>query len=209
MELELRNVDNEVVGRRAVLEEVFGAPVKEHLLHEVVVAQLAARRRGTASAKSRGEVSGTSAKPWRQKGLGRARVGTRRTPLWRGGGVIFPPKPRSFSQRVPKKVRRAALRGALSLRLGEGAIVVVDAIEMEEPKTKAFAAVLEKLGIEGSVLVVLAEANLILERSARNLPNVSAVRVEGLNVYDILRHERLLLVGEDAVARVEERLSLG
>ncbi|MFQ5892746.1 MAG: 50S ribosomal protein L4 [Nitrospinota bacterium] len=208
MEVELRNVDNEVVGRRALKEDVFGAPVKEHLLHEVVVAQLAGRRRGTASAKTRNEVSGSSAKPWRQKGLGRARVGTRRTPIWRGGGVIFPPKPRSFSLRVPKKVRRAALCGALSQRQGEGALVVVDAIEMDEPKTKAFAAILEKLGLEGSVVVV-PEADPIVERSARNLPQVSVVRVEGLNVYDILRHERLLLVGEEAVAKVEERLSHG
>lgn len=209
MEVELRNVDNEVVGRRAVSEEVFGAPVKEHLLHQVVVAQLAARRRGTASAKNRDEVRGSSAKPWRQKGLGRARVGTRQTPVWRGGGVTFPPKPRSFSMRVPKKVRRAALRGALSLRQSEGTLVVVDAIEMEEPKTKAFAAILEKLGIDGSVLVVLAEPNPTVERSSRNLPQVSAMRVEGLNVYDVLKHERLLLVGEEAVAKVEERLSRG
>lgn len=209
MEVELRNVDNEVVGRRAVSEEVFGAPVKEHLLHQVVVAQLASRRRGTASAKTRDEVRGSSAKPWRQKGLGRARVGTRRTPVWRGGGVTFPPKPRSFAMRVPKKVRRAALRGALSLRQSEGALVVVDAIEMEEPKTKAFAAILEKLGINGSVLVVLAEPNPTVERSSSNLPQVSDMRVEGLNVYDVLKHERLLLVGEEAVAKVEERLSRG
>jgi large subunit ribosomal protein L4 len=209
VEVELRNMDNEVVGRRALSEEVFGAPVKEHLLHQVVVAQLAARRRGTASAKTRDEVRGSSAKPWRQKGLGRARVGTRRTPVWRGGGVVFPPKPRSFSQRVPKKVRRAALRGALSLRQSEGALVVVDGIEMEEPKTKAFAAILERLGLEGSVLVVLAEPDPTVERSSRNLPKVSAVRVEGLNVYDVLNHERLLLVGVDAVAKVEERLSSG
>ncbi|MFQ6673120.1 MAG: 50S ribosomal protein L4 [Candidatus Tectimicrobiota bacterium] len=209
MEVELRNVDNEVVGRRALKEEVFGSPVTEHLLHQVVVAQLAARRRGTASAKSRDEVSGSSAKPWRQKGLGRARVGTRRTPIWRGGGVVFPPKPRSFAHRVPKKVRRAALRGALSQRQGEGALVVVDAIEMEEPKTKAFAAILEKLGLERSVLVVLPEANPVIERSARNLPRVSVMRVEGLNVYDILKHDHLLLVGEEAVAKVEERLGHG
>lgn len=209
MELELRNVENEVVGRRPIKEEVFGAPVKEHLLHQVVVAQLAARRSGTASAKTRNEVRGSTAKPWRQKGLGRARVGTRRTPLWRGGGVIFPPKPRSYDQRVSKKVRRAALRGALSLRLQEGAIMVVDAIEMEEPKTKAFAEVLTKLGIEDSVLLVLAEPNRPLELSARNLPQVSVVRAEGLNVYDILNHERLLMVGEGAVAKVEERLSRG
>jgi large subunit ribosomal protein L4 len=209
VELELRNVENEVVGRRSIKEEVFGAPVKEHLLHEVVVAQLASRRSGTASAKTRNEVRGSTAKPWRQKGLGRARVGTRRTPLWRGGGVIFPPKPRSYSQRVPKKVRRAALRGALSLRQREGAILAVDTIEMEEPKTKAFAEVLAKLGIEGSVLVVLAEPNRPLDLSARNLPGVSVIRAEGLNVYDILNHERLLMVGEEAVAKVEERLSHG
>lgn len=209
MELELRNAENEVVGRRAVKEEVFAAPVKEHLFHEVVVAQLAARRSGTASAKSRGEVRGSTAKPWRQKGLGRARVGSRRTPLWRGGGVIFPPKPRSYEVRVPKKVRRAALCGALSLRHKEGAIVVVDSIEMEAPKTKDFASLLAKLGIEGSVLVVLAADDKNLELSARNIPRVSLIKAEGLNVYDVLNHERLLLVGEEAVAKVEERLSRG
>lgn len=209
MELELRNVENEVVGSRSVKEEVFGAPIKEHLLHEVVVAQLAQRRRGTASAKTRSEVRGSSAKPWRQKGLGRARVGTRRNPIWKGGGVAHPPKPRSYAQGVPKKVRRSALRGAVSLRQKEGAITVVDAIEIEEPKTKAFAEVLKNLGIEESVLVVLATPSPNLELSARNLPQVSVIRTEGLNVYDVLNHERLLLVGEEALVKVEERLSNG
>lgn len=209
MELELRNVENEVVGSRPVREEVFAAPVKEHILHQVVVSQLGGRRRGTASAKSRGEVRGSTAKPWRQKGLGRARVGSRRTPMWKGGGVVFPPKPRSFGHRVPKKVRRAALRGALSLKLREGGLMLVDGIEIEEPKTKAFAGVLEKLGIDGSVLVVLAEADRTLELSARNLPQVSVLRAEGLNVYDVLSHDSLLIVGEEALAKVEERLSSG
>lgn len=209
MELELRNVENEVVGSRSVKDEIFGAPVKEHLLHEVVVAQLAQRRRGTASAKTRSEVRGSSAKPWRQKGLGRARVGTRRNPVWRGGGVAHPPKPRSYAQRVPKKVRRSALRGAVSLRQKESAMVVVDAIELEEPKTKAFAEVLNKLGIDQSVLVVVAEPSPNLELSARNLPQVSVIRAAGLNVYDVLNHDRLLLVGEEALAKVEEHLSHG
>jgi large subunit ribosomal protein L4 len=207
VELEVRDGQNEVIGRLEVKEEVFGAPVKEHLLHEVVVAQLAARRRGTASAKTRNEVSGSSAKPWRQKGLGRARVGTRRNPIWRGGGVAFPPKPRSYELRVPKRVRRAALCGALSYKRGEGAITVVDGIEIEEPKTKAFVALLKNLGIEGSVLVVVPEARPTIELSARNIPGVSVVRVEGLNVYDILKHDQLLLVGQETVARIEERLS--
>jgi large subunit ribosomal protein L4 len=188
---------------------VFEAPVRPHLFHAEVRRQLAARRAGTHSTRNRSGVSGGGVKPWRQKGTGRARQGSIRAPQWAGGGVVFGPVPRGYEHELPKKVRRAALRGALSLRQGEGALLVLQEFGIGEFKTRRVLDLLEKLGLsEHSVLMVTAGKDAHLEISARNLPRVSVVRAEGLNVYDVLRHERLV-VAKDALPAIEQRLARG
>jgi len=186
---------------------VFEAPVRPHLFHAEVRRQLALRQRGTHSTRNRAGVSGGGVKPWRQKGTGRARQGSIRAPQWTGGGVVFGPVPRSHAHELPKKVRRAALRGALSLRRQEGALIAVDSLALEEPKTRRVVELLGKFGLDGSatVLIVVAGEDPALERAARNLPWVSVLRVAGLNVYDVLRHQRLL-VTRDALDAIHARL---
>jgi large subunit ribosomal protein L4 len=185
---------------------VFEVQVKPHLLHAEVRRQLAKRRRGTHSTKNRHAVSGGGIKPWRQKGTGRARQGSIRAPQWAGGGVVFGPVPRSYEHDLPKKVRAAALRCALSQRLREGALVVVDELALGEFKTRRMAEILAALDLAGgSVLIVSAGPDLHLERSARNLPGVSVVRAGGLNVYDVLRHAKVVFT-RAALAGVEARL---
>jgi len=186
-------------------DRVFNAEVKDHLLHDVVRMQLAKRRAGTASTKIRSEVRGGGRKPYRQKGTGRSRAGSIRSPLWRGGGVIFGPAPRDFGFRVPKKARKQALRMALSARVAEGKVLVLNQFQLKEIKTRSFVEVLRRFGVE-KALVVIGEENFNLERSARNVPGVKVLRVEGLNVYDILNHESLILV-KDAVEKIQERLA--
>ncbi|ADK86290.1 ribosomal protein L4/L1e [Desulfarculus baarsii DSM 2075] len=193
------------VGEIELADEVFAAEVKAHLLHEVVVWQLAKRRAGTACTKTRSEVRGGGRKPWRQKGTGRARVGSRRSPLWRGGGTTHGPKPRDYDYNVPKKVRKAALKSALSDKLAEEKLMVLRGFGLEAIKTKAFAEVLATFQTQ-NVLVVTAGPDEVLEKSARNIPMVKVLRAEGLNVYDILRYDRLMLL-EPAVGRIEEALS--
>ncbi len=183
---------------------VFEATVKPHLFHAEVRRQLAGRRAGTHATKNRSRVSGGGAKPFRQKGTGRARAGTTRAPQWTGGGVVFGPVPRSYDHKLPKKMRRAALRSAVSARVAEQAVTVVDALELEAAKTRELVAKLGALDLaERSVLIVIAEADEKVERASRNLPNVGAIRADGLNVYDVLRHEHLLMTqaGAEAVAR--------
>ena len=185
---------------------VWEAPIKAHLFHAEVRRQLAARRAGTHSTRNRGMVSGGGAKPWRQKGTGRARQGSIRSPQWSGGGVVFGPVPRDHGHQLPKKVRRAALRGAVSLRQREAAVTVVEALEIGEFKTRRVAELLRELGLgDASVLIVIEAPDRQLEVSARNLPRVGVIRAEGLNVYDVLRHEKLLLT-RGAVAALERRL---
>jgi large subunit ribosomal protein L4 len=203
--LDVYNANNEKVGDIELSEAVFGAEIKPHLLHEVVVWQLAKRRAGTACTKTRSEVRGGGRKPWRQKGTGRARVGSRNSPLWRGGGTTFGPRPRDYSYNVPKKVRKAALKIALSDKLAEEKLVVLQGFGLSEIKTKAFAEVLGRFEIKNA-LVVTAESDEMLEKSSRNIPGIKVLRAEGLNVYDILRYDRLLLL-EPAVGRIEEALS--
>jgi large subunit ribosomal protein L4 len=185
---------------------VFEAKVKPHLFHAEVRRQLARRRAGTHATKNRALVSGGGIKPWRQKGTGRARQGTIRAPQWAGGGIVFGPVPRSYEHGLTKKMRRAALRSALSLRLREERLAVVDALALEGPRTKLLVEALAGLGLGGaSVLVVIESEDRNLELAARNLPRVDVLRAEGLNVYDVLRHEQLLLT-QGALARVQERL---
>ena len=201
------NIKGEVVGSFDLDDRVFGVEPNRAVVHQAVVAQLANQRKGTHDTKTRGEVRGGTHKMWRQKGTGRARQGSTRSPQWTGGGVVFGPVPRSYDHSLSKKVRRAALRGALSLRQQEGAITVVDELALTEFKTKRVTEILGALGLAGeSVLIVIADADERLETSARNLARVGVIRVEGLNVYDVLRYTRLVLT-KSAVAALEQRLS--
>jgi len=199
--------ENSRAGSVELPPAVFEVKVKPDLFHAEVRRQLAARHAGTHSTKNRAAVSGGGSKPWKQKGTGRARQGTTRAPQWAGGGIVFGPVPRSYAHSLPKKVRRAALRGALSLRREEGAITVVDDLAMTEFKTSRVAEILAALGLAGeSVLIVIVDADEKLEISARNLPRVGVIRVEGLNVYDVLRHSRLVLT-RATVEALDVRLS--
>ena len=198
---------NKKAGEVDLDPSIFEATVKPHLLHAEVRRQLALRRGGTHSTKNRARVAGGGAKPYRQKGTGRARQGTIRAPQWAGGGAVFGPVPRKHGHALSKKTRRAALISALSAQLAESAITVVDALELEEFRTKAILEMLESLGIAGeSALIVIADANEKIEKSAANIERVRCIRVAGLNVYDVLRHSKLVFT-KDAVAALEERLN--
>ena len=205
--IEVVNLDNKKAGSLDLSSAVFETQVRPHLLHAEVRRQLAERRAGTHSTKNRALVAGGGAKPYRQKGTGRARQGTIRAPQFAGGGVVFGPVPRGYSHRLPKKMRRAALLSALSQRLQESALTVVDDLQIDGFKTKRMVEILAALGLAGgSVLVVIEEPNATVEASARNLPGVAVVRSEGLNVYDLLRHRHLLFT-KAAIAQLEKRLS--
>ena len=182
----------EPAGELTLPTGAFDGPVRRHLLYEVVNMQRANRRAGTHATKTRGEVSGGGKKPWRQKGTGRARAGSSRSPIWTGGAIIFGPQPRDYSYRLPASARRSALRSALAMRVREGALTVVDKIEIPDGKTKAVAQMLQALGL-GRALIIIESANPLLERAARNLPTVKVLRAEGANVYDILRHPNLVV----------------
>jgi large subunit ribosomal protein L4 len=184
---------------------VFNVPVKSSVLHEVVTMQLASRRAGSASVKRRGDVQGSTKKLFRQKGTGRARRGDIKSPLLRGGGVVFGPSPKSYAYNVPKKVRRLALKMALSSKLQENELTVVDQLELDRIKTKAFAEVIRALD-KSNVLLVTEAADEKLVLSSRNLPNVKVIRVEGLNVYDVLKYKEIILL-EPAIKAIEGRLS--
>ncbi|HEX2228270.1 MAG TPA: 50S ribosomal protein L4 [Candidatus Binatia bacterium] len=186
-------------------EQIFKLKARPHLLHQTVLMQLANRRAGTAATKSRGFVRGGGKKPWRQKGTGRARAGSIRSPIWVGGGTIFGPQPRDYSYRMPRSARRTALLSALSLKHQEGKLIVVDKLEPEQPKTKIMAKALADLNIQ-SALIVIPESNETVQRSARNLPRVKVLRVDGLNVYDVLRYEHLILT-EAALKALEEKVA--
>jgi large subunit ribosomal protein L4 len=202
--LDVLNQSGQKVGEIELSDAVFGAPVKEHLLWEMVVAQLASRRRGTASTKTRTEVKGSTRKIYRQKGTGRARHGSIRASTFVGGGVAFGPKPRSYYCMPPKKVRKGALRSALSLRTGEKKILVLEDLNLDEIKTKKVAQILKGLGVERG-LIVDDKSNTKLIKSLRNLPHSKYLAPEGLNVYDVLHHETLVLTAP-AAKKIEERL---
>ena len=204
--IDVVNTQNEKAGSVDLSAAVFETEVKPHLLHAEVRRQLAERRAGTPSTKNRALVSGGGAKPYRQKGTGRARQGTTRAPQFQGGGVVFGPVPRGYSHKLPKKVRGAALKSALSQSLADSNLTVVDDLQVEGYKTKAVVGILGALGLEGTTLIVIDDANPTVEASARNIPGVTVVRAEGLNVYDVLRHKNLLIT-QAAVGKVEARLS--
>ncbi|MDQ3938050.1 MAG: 50S ribosomal protein L4 [Chloroflexota bacterium] len=182
------------VGTVELPETLFGAPVNEAVLHQAVTAQLAGRRIGTHDTRTRAEVRGGGAKPYRQKGTGRARQGSRRAPHYAGGGVVFGPHPRSYQQRLPKRMRRLALQGALSAKFGDGAVKVVDALEMEQTRTRELTGYLDALKAAGRVLVVASAPDEQLTLSARNLPRVSVIRADSLNVVDVLNADTLLIL---------------
>lgn len=196
---------NEPVGEFVLPAEVFAQPVRRHLLYETVKMQDANRRAGTAATKTRAFVSGGGKKPWRQKGTGRARAGSSRSPLWVGGATIFGPQPRDYSYRIPASARRAALASALVLKAREGKLVIVDKIELDAPKTKLVAKLMSDLRITSGLIIVPVK-NDALERAARNLPKVKVLRAEGANVRDLLRFEHLIVTPE-AVSALAARVT--
>jgi large subunit ribosomal protein L4 len=200
------NQKGEKVNSIELDDTVFNAEIRDTLVQRVIVWQLAKRRSGTASTKTRGQVSGGGKKPWRQKGTGRARAGTNRSPIWVGGGTIFGPKPRSYAFSLPKKVRKAALRSVLTAKLKDDQLTVIDKIDLDAPKTKVFVDVMKTMGLEAKkILFLTAEKDETLLRSSRNLYQVLVLPIEGLNVYDLLRFDRLVVL-EAAVPRIHERL---
>jgi large subunit ribosomal protein L4 len=202
--VDVKDIQGDKVGQLELSDEVFGAPIKEHLFWEVVRGQLAKRRAGTAKTKGRSEMRGGGRKPYRQKGTGRARAGSRRAPGRVGGAAAFGPKPRSYAIPVPKKVRAAALRSALSLRLSEQQLVVLENLELPEVKTRALDEILGRFEID-SALIVESKANANLVLSARNLARHKFIPPEGLNVYDILRYKTLVTT-QDVARALDDRL---
>ena len=191
------------VGSLELSDELFAAPVNAAVLHQVVTAQLAGRRTGTADTKTRGEVRGGGKKPYRQKGTGRARQGSTNAPHYRGGGTVFGPHPRSYEQRLPRKMKRLALRGALTAKFSDEAIKVIDAFGLEAIRTKDLAGVLRALDATGRVLVVAPARDQALELSARNLPTVEVILADSLNVVDLLKAD-LILIEQPSLARMQE-----
>ena len=198
------DIEKKQVAEIELSDAIFGLEVNEAVIYEVIKMQMASRRSGTASTKGRSDVSGGGKKPWRQKGTGRARAGTIRSPLWRGGGIVFGPSPRSYAYRIPKKVRRLALRSALSMKFKEDRMIVLKDFPMEEIKTKRFKDVLDRFGVT-NVLVVIDKANANLEKSSRNIKDVKMIRSEGLNVYDLLHHDHVVLL-EPSIKNIEGAL---
>ena len=203
--VDVLNQKGEKISQAELAEGCFNIEVKSSVLHEVVTMQLANRRAGTASVKNRSDIQGSGRKLFRQKGTGRARRGNAKSPLLRGGGVVFGPQPKSWGYKVPKKVRRLALKMALSAKFQEENLTVLDAIALDAIQTKAFAAILNDLSIDNA-LIVTSEKDAKLELSSRNLPNVKILRTEGLNVYDILKYHQLVLL-EPSIKQIEGRLT--
>ncbi|HTN44149.1 MAG TPA: 50S ribosomal protein L4 [Nitrospiria bacterium] len=201
--IDVVNLSKEKVGTVDLDERLFAAKVNKPLIHEAVVMQQASRRQGTAATKTRGLVSGGGKKPWRQKGTGRARAGSTRSPLWRGGGTTFGPTPRDYGYAFPKKKYRAALRGVLTAKLNDGAVLVVERLELGEGKTKQVAQILKNLEATGRTVIVASTIDEKLARAVRNIPGLKLLAVQGLNVYDLVcaRH---LLIPQEVLSRIRE-----
>ncbi|MCD5405286.1 MAG: 50S ribosomal protein L4 [Desulfotomaculum sp.] len=200
------NINGEQVGEIELNDAVWGIEPNKYVLHQAVVMQLASRRLGTHATKTRGMVRGGGRKPWRQKGTGRARHGSIRSPIWRGGGTVFGPHPRKYGFSLPKKVRRLAMKSALSSRVKSNDILVLDSLDMSVPKTKEMVKILSNLNVDKKALVVTAEYNENVFKSARNIPYVTQLKADKLNVYDVLNHQKLIIT-KDAVAKIEEVLA--
>jgi large subunit ribosomal protein L4 len=198
------DIENHRISEIDLNDAVFGAAVNEDAIYEVIRMQMASRRRGTASTKGRSDVSGGGKKPWRQKGTGRARAGHSRSPIWRGGGIIFGPTPHSYSYKLPKKVRRVALISALSMKLKEEKMIILRDFPMDEIKTKRFREVIDRFGFS-KVLFVIDGSQPILEKSSRNIREVKMVRSEGINVYDLLKYDHVVLL-ETSIKKIEGAL---
>ncbi|BBW98161.1 50S ribosomal protein L4 [Geobacillus sp. FSL W8-0032] len=202
----LYNQNGQTVGEIELNDAVFGIEPNKHVLFEAVIMQRASMRQGTHKTKNRAEVSGGGRKPWRQKGTGRARQGSIRAPQWRGGGTVFGPVPRSYSYKLPKKVRRLAIKSALSSKVLENDIVVLDQLSLEAPKTKEMVKILNNLSVDRKALIVTDELNETVYLSARNIPGVKVVAASGINVLDVLNHDKLVIT-KAAVEKVEEVLA--
>ena len=198
------NIAGDVVSQTELKDTIFNVPVKKSVLHQVVTAQLAAKRSGTASVKHRSDVKGSRHKLYRQKGTGRARKGDIKSPVLRGGGVVFGPDPRDYSKKVPKKVRRLALKMALTCKAQEQQLIVMDKLDLAEIKTKVFTGIIQQISAE-KVLIITGERNRKLELSSRNVPGVKILQTQGMNVYDILKYPTLVLV-QPAIEGIEGRL---
>jgi large subunit ribosomal protein L4 len=198
------DIENNRISEINLSDAVFGAEVNQDAIYEVVKMQMASRRMGTASTKGRSDVRGGGKKPWRQKGTGRARAGHSRSPIWRGGGIIFGPTPHSYSYKPPKKVRRMALISALSMKLKEEKMIILRDFPMDEIKTKKFREVIERFGLSRA-LFVIDGLQPILEKSSRNVKEVKMVRSEGINVYDLLKYDHVVLL-EPSIKKIEEAL---
>ncbi len=203
--VDVLNIKGDKVSQTELPDAIFGVEVKSPVLHQVVKAQLAGRRSGTAKVKNRSDVVGSQRKLYRQKGTGRARKGNIKSPLLRGGGVVFGPHPRSYAQNTPKKVRKLALKMALSSKLQDQELLVLDGFELVDIKTKDFISAVQTLNVSNA-LIVIVDPNRNLELSSRNVPGVKVLRCEGLNVYDILKYDKLVLL-EGAIKGIEGRLS--
>jgi len=199
---ELINKENSPVGKAELPDDIFGVKVNRALLFEAVHNHLANRRQGTAATKTKGLVSGGGKKPYKQKGTGRARAGSNRSPLWRGGGTIFGPLPRNYSYKMPRKAKWLALSSALAAKFAHSEVVIIDDLSINEPKTREVKSLLRKLGLE-NVLIIVPVKDEKLELAARNIPGVNVARVSELNVYSVLSHEKLL-ISKDAVERMKE-----
>jgi large subunit ribosomal protein L4 len=193
MQLPLFNQAGQEIGKTELRDDIFAVEPNTSVMHQALVRQLANARQGTSDTKSRGEVSGGGAKPWRQKGTGRARQGSTRAPHWRHGGVAFGPTPRKYTQRMPKEMRRVALRSALSAKVAEGQVRVVDDLKLETPKTREIESMLGNLLIQSSALILLSEANPTVQKSASNISDVKTLRAQYLNVRDLLGHDFLVI----------------
>ena len=200
------NINGGQVGEIELNDAVWGIEPNKYVLHQAVVMQLASRRLGTHATKTRGMVRGGGRKPWRQKGTGRARHGSIRSPIWRGGGTVFGPHPRKYGFSLPKKVRRLAMKSALSSRVKSNDILVLDSLNISVPKTKEMVKILSNLNVDKKALVVTAEYNENVFKSARNIPYVTQLKADKLNVYDVLNHQKLIIT-KDAVAKIEEVLA--
>src|SRR4051794_34656179 len=203
--VKVRNLKNKEVGEVTLSDAVFGVELNESLIHAAVVNYQANGRQGTSATKTRGNVSGSGRKLWKQKGTGRARIASLRSPLWKGGGNVHGPQPRDWSYRLPKKMRRGAIRAVLSERLREGGLVIVDNFELQTHRTKDFVAALAGLGLEGRTLIVDALDNGNLALSSRNLQHITCVAPGGINVYNLLTHEQVALT-RDAAALIDKQL---
>ncbi len=206
MKIDVHDGQGQVLRSIEIPEAIFAAEIKEALLHEIVRYQLAKRRQGTAHTKSRSAVRGGGAKPWRQKGTGRARAGSRRSPLWRGGGTVFGPMPRTYAYTVPKKKRKLALCSVLSLKVRENAFRIIERFDILQPKTREVVQLLQYFTKSSKVLLLVAEPHSTLQLSARNIPDVKVLPIAGLNVYDLLHHTTVICA-EDAIEKIVGRLT--